>query len=396
MDERVRLARDKFGLGDHVSPLTGESRASEVHAPAPTDGADEAPHVEIGTAPGQLPSASPFESTGPTKFRVHRYDENAHTVEEFTDIDRLPSYADGKGTVWVQMLGITDPQIVHIVGAIFQVPMLAQEDVLAVWSRPKLEAHGDMLLTITRAVRLSPDDEGPRGQQIAIVAAPGVVISFHENQDQVFEGVERRIAENNGRMRRNGAGYLLYALLDTLVDRMLYLSEEIEDAITELEDSVLCEGGECNLHDVYRIKRVVVRLSRIALPMRDTMGRIEQLEHSLLPEHMAPFLRDLQDHCLRAGDRVEHARMILQDLQEYHHTLQERKTSEIMRVLTVVSSIFIPLTFIAGVYGMNFDTSKGRLNMPELTWEYGYASCILFMLVFAIATLAYFRKKQWL
>lgn len=393
------MAREKFGLSDDAEPLPGESGEHAPASPEPETEAgeeDDAPHVEIGTAPGQLPSASPFESTGPTKFRVHRYDESMHTVEEFTDIDRLPTYADGKGTVWVQMLGITDPQILHIVGAIFQVPMLPQEDILPVWSRPNLEGHGDMLLAITRAVRLAPDDEGPRGQQIALVAAPGFVLSFHENQEQVFEGVERRIAENNGRMRRNGAGYLLYAVLDTLVDRMLYLSEEIEDAITELEDSVLCEGGECSLHDVYRIKRIVVRLSRIALPMRDTMSRVEQLEHPLLPEHMAPFLRDLQDHCLRAGDRVEHARMILQDLQEYHHTLEERKTSEIMRLLTVVSSIFIPLTFVAGVYGMNFHTDKGRLNMPELTWEYGYPVCMASMLLFAVTTLLYFRKKKWL
>lgn len=395
-EERLRLAREKFGLDEDSSPLPGESGEHAPHEPEPEPEDHEAPHVEIGTAPGQLPASSPFESTGPTRFRVHRYDESRHTVEEFDDIDRLPAYADGKGTVWVQMLGVTDPQIVHIVGAIFQIPMLAQEDVLTVWSRPKLEAHGEMLLTITRAVRLEPDDEGPRGQQIAIMAAPGFVISFHENRDQIFEGVEKRIEENNGRMRRNGSGYLLYALLDTLVDRMLYLSEEIEDAITELEDSVLCEGGDCNLHDVYRIKRIVVRLSRIALPMRDTIGRVEQLYHPLLPEHMAPFLRDLQDHCLRAGDRVEHARMILQDLQEYHHTLQERKTSEIMRVLTVVSSIFIPLTFIAGVYGMNFDTSAGNWSMPELKSAYGYPVCMSAMLLFSIVTLAYFRRKQWL
>ena len=389
-EERAAEARKKYGLADDAAPLPGHAGVN-----APTASQDEM-HPEIGLAPGQLPQASPFESTGPTKFRVHRYDETSHTVEEFPDIDKLTRYADGKGTVWVQMLGITDPQIVHIVGAIFQIPMLAQEDVLAVWSRPKVEEHGDMLLAITRSVRLAIDEEGPRGQQISIIAAPGLVVSFHENDDPVFAGVEKRIRDNNGRIRKWGAGYLLYALLDTLVDRMLALSEDIEDAITDLEDNVLCEGGECSLADVYRLKRIVVRLSRVALPMRDTMGCFEQMEHTLLPDRLDPFMRDLADHCLRAGDRVEHARMILQDLQEYHHTLQERKTSEIMRLLTVVSSIFIPLTFVVGVYGMNFNTEKSPLNMPELNWKYGYPACLAAMFLFGLGILYYFRRKRWL
>lgn len=390
MEDRAALARKKYGLDADAEPLPGHrgETATEEH---PDDS-----HPEIGLAPGRLPASSPFESTGPTKFRAFRFDETACDVEEFVEIDRLARYADVKGTVWIQMLGITDPQIVHIVGAIFQIPMLAQEDVLAVWSRPKVEEHGDRLLAITRAVRLSLDEEGPRGQQIAIIASPGLVVSFHENDDAIFDGVEKRLKDNSGRIRKWGSGYLTYALLDTLVDRMLALSEDIEDAITELEDSVLCEGGECSLHEVYRLKRIVVRLSRIALPMRDTMGRFEQMEHALLPETIDPYLRDLQDHCLRAGDRVEHARMILQDLQEYHHTLQERRTSEVMRVLTVVSSIFIPLTFVVGVYGMNFDTSKSGWNMPELTWKYGYPACLALMLVFTLGTIHYFRRKRWL
>lgn len=388
----MRLAREKYDLADDARPLPGHM--GEHHS-APEESGDS-PAIEIGLAPGHLPASSPFESTGPTKFRVHRFDETSHTVEEFADIDRLPAHAGGDKAVWVQVMGVTDPQVVHITGAIFQIPMLAQEDILAVWSRPKVDEYGDMLLAITRSVSLSLDDEGPRGQQISVIAAPGFVISFHENEDKVFAGVERRLADNNGRIRKWGSGYLLYALLDTLVDRMLHLSEEIEDAITELEDSVLCEGGECSLNEVYRLKRIVVRLSRIALPMRDTMGRFEQLEHPLLPDRMDPFLRDLQDHCLRAGDRVEHARMILQDLQEYHHTLQERKTSEIMRLLTVVSSIFIPLTFVVGVYGMNFNTEKSALNMPELNWKYGYPACLAAMLLFALGILCYFRRKRWL
>lgn len=388
-EERQRFAREKLGLG--AAPLPPKNTAEPTHA-----NEEDPARIEIGLAPGELPSASPFDSVEPTRFRVHRYSETEHTVEEFTDIDRLAAFADGVGTVWVQVLGVTDPQVVLIVGAIFHIPTLAQEDVLAVWSRPKIEIHDRMLLAIGRAVTLSIEEENPRGQQISVLADERSVISFHENQDPVFDAVEKRITRNNGRIRSWGSGYLFYALLDTLVDRMLYLTEEIEDSITELEDEVLEKNSPCDLQHIYRAKRIVVRLSRLALPMRDTVGDLAQLEHPLLPERMDPFLRDLQDHALRAADRVEHARMLLQDLQEYHHTLQERKTSEIIRLLTVISSIFIPLTFVVGVYGMNFNPSAGPFNMPELNSPYGYPLVIAGMLAFGIGILAYFRHRRWL
>ena len=403
--ERARATREKYGLKDDAAPLPGrmgdaahaalhEDAPREVPAGTPETAAHE---VEIGRAPGQLPGASPFEASGPTRFRVHRYDETSHTEEEFSDIDRLASYMDGHGTVWVQMMGITDPQIVHIVGAMFQIPMLMQEDVLAVWSRPKIDEQGDRILAISRAVRLTVDEEAPRGQQISIVTGPGVVISFHENADPVFAGVEKRIRDNHGRIRKWGPGYLLYAILDTLVDRMLYLSEDIEDAITELEDTILSEEKpDCELEDVYKLKRVVVRLARMALPMREALNGLLRSDSPMLSDEMEPYLRDLIDHALRTGDRVDHARMILQDLQEYHHTLNERRTSEIMRVLTVVTSIFIPLTFVVGVYGMNFDTAKSKWNMPELEWEYGYPACWLVMAAIAGGTLTYFKRKNWI
>ncbi|NBN94911.1 MAG: hypothetical protein EBV31_04670 [Verrucomicrobia bacterium] len=321
-------------------------------APLPGEAAYE--DTEIGRAPGQLPAASPFESTAPTKFRVISYDETSCKVDEFSDLDSVGRYAGKPGMVWIQVLGITDPQIVHIVGAFFDIPMLAQEDILTATSRPKFEEHGDKLLAIARAVRIGVEEDTPRGQQISIVAAQNWVISFHENDEKVFEAVEKRIADNKGNIRKWHAGYLVYSLLDTLVDRLLYQTEEIEDATTELEDSILKGTDDWDLNEVYRLKRIVVRLSRLAQPLKDMVSVLEHYEHPLLPTSLDMYLRDLYDHAIRAADRIEHARMILQDLQEYHHTQQERKTNEVIRVLTVMSSVFIPLTFLVGLWGMNF------------------------------------------
>ena len=370
--------RSRLGLKADAAPLPGEAAYEDT---------------EIGRAPGQLPAASPFESTAPTKFRVISYDENSCKVDEFSDLDSVGRYAGKAGMVWIQVLGITDPQIVHIVGAFFDIPMLAQEDILTATSRPKFEEHGDKLLAIARAVRIGVEEDTPRGQQISIVAAQNWVISFHENDEKVFEAVEKRIADNKGNIRKWHAGYLIYSLLDTLVDRLLYQTEEIEDATTELEDSILKGTDDWDLNEVYRLKRIVVRLSRLAQPLKDMVSVLEHYEHPLLPTTLDMYLRDLYDHAIRAADRIEHARMILQDLQEYHHTQQERKTNEVIRVLTVMSSVFIPLTFLVGLWGMNFHF------MPEIhtAWgeKYGYFLALGSMGALATGIILWMKRKRW-
>lgn len=370
--------RSRLGLKPDAAPLPGEAAYEDT---------------EIGRAPGQLPAASPFESTVPTKFRVISYDESSCKVEEFSDLDSVGRYAGKQGMVWIQVLGITDPQIVHIVGAFFDIPMLAQEDILTATSRPKFEEHGDKLLAIARAVLIGVEEDTPRGQQISIVAAQNWVISFHENDEKVFEAIERRIADNKGNIRKWHAGYLIYSLLDTLVDRLLYQTEEIEDATTELEDSILKGTDDWDLNEVYRLKRIVVRLSRLAQPLKDMVSVLEHYEHPLLPTSLDMFLRDLYDHAIRAADRIEHARMILQDLQEYHHTQQERKTNEVIRVLTVMSSVFIPLTFLVGLWGMNFHF------MPEIHTEwgekYGYFLALGSMGALATGIILWMKRKRW-
>jgi magnesium transporter len=378
LERRMNDLRSRLGLKPDAAPLPGEAAYEDT---------------EIGRAPGQLPAASPFESTVPTKFRVISYDESNCKVEEFSDLDSVGRYAGKQGMVWIQVLGITDPQIVHIVGAFFDIPMLAQEDILTATSRPKFEEHGDKLLAIARAVRIGVEEDTPRGQQISIVAAQNWVISFHENDEKVFEAVEKRIADNKGNIRKWHAGYLIYSLLDTLVDRLLYQTEEIEDATTELEDSILKGTDDWDLNEVYRLKRIVVRLSRLAQPLKDMVSVLEHYEHPLLPTSLDMFLRDLYDHAIRAADRIEHARMILQDLQEYHHTQQERKTNEVIRVLTVMSSVFIPLTFLVGLWGMNFHF------MPEIHTEwgekYGYFLALGSMGALATGIILWMKRKRW-
>ncbi|MDR3229433.1 MAG: hypothetical protein LBT53_08515 [Puniceicoccales bacterium] len=448
-EERNRLQREKLGITDE----TREPLPSEGIAPTSRDTEDAPEHdpSEIGRAPGELPAASPFESEGPTRFRLIWYNRNRYETREFSDPSGLSSFlrddrSENTGVVWVQMMGLTDPDIVHLVGGMFRIPMLAQEDILSIWSRPKFDEYGEseengagkeeeIILAVANAVHLrlgdavlpknndgdgdgeeslenvplddaavapnaaasdnntsDDDDDGsdPRGQQISILAGPNFVISFHENRDLIFEAVERRIIENTKRARFWRPGFLFYALFDTLVDRMLYLTEEIEDAIDDLEDKILPKEPDINVETVYALKRFVVRLRRLVSPLGKIVSSIRACDNHLFDDFPEMYISDLNDHVLRVGDRVEHARAILQDLQDYHHTLQERKTNDIIRVLTVMSSIFIPLTFVVGLYGMNFKF------MPELESPYGYPVCLGLMATFAGGIFLLFKRKKWI
>ncbi len=394
---RTPWIRFKRFLRRHLKPFpqrfSATVRESVPATPVPSEIDDEETR-EIGLEPGALPVESPFDTPETAQFRVVCYDESGYSLDEFADVDRLADFTNRPGMVWVQMMGMKEPQLVHVVGALFNIPMLAQEDIVSEWSRPKFEEYGEMILAVTRAVRLGVEELQPRGQQISFVAGPNFLISFHEKRELVFENIERRIAENSGKIRKWGSPYLLYALLDALVDRMLHLTDEIEDAITDLEEDTVRDNpdpdadGE-NIRTIYRMKRTVIRLGRMTYPLRDMVRTFERYDHPLLPPEMDMYFSDLYDHTLRAFDRIEHARMILQELQDFYHTEHERRTSDILRLLTVVTAIFIPLTFVAGIYGMNFK------HMPELDTEYGYFITIGVMAIFVVAACIFFRVKRW-
>lgn len=360
------------------------------------DDGEEIDESEIGREPGVLPSESPFENADDVKFRVLSYDAGGYVLEEFTDIDELPPFAEKKdGVVWVQVMGLKDPKVVKLVGAIFEIPPLAQEDVLNQWSRPKFEEYGDdIVMAITRAVRLNDLEElQPKGQQVAFVAGEHFLISFHEKRELIFENIETRIATNSGKIRNWGSPYLLYALVDALVDRILLLTEEIEDAISELEDEAIKatdndEGGE-DIRSIYHLKRLVIRLGRMIKPLSEVVRKLRNIDHPLLPKEMDMFFDDLYDHAQRAFDRLDHSRAILQELQDFYQSEHDRRTNEIIRLLTSITFFFIPITFITGFFGMNFEFPPWLANSVNLI------SVSVFCVLFIICSLAFFKYKKW-
>ncbi|MEM0966912.1 MAG: magnesium/cobalt transporter CorA [Verrucomicrobiota bacterium] len=354
----------------------------------------------IGLPPGEdLPKVSSnFERQCHTRFRVRTYtDENLEEVET-DDPEEVKEISETQENVWIHVEGVHAADKLRRFGELLDLHPLTIEDVMNVWARPRVEINKKELFFTLRAVQLEPDSHQLKGQQISIVFRENLVISFAENEEDVFSPVVSRLRVKESRLRKQGAYFLAYSLIDTLVDRLLMLTESIEERIVEMEEEML--GDDDNntvpIHEIYRRKRQILRLNRVAFPLRDAVHDFHDLSPEVMDSSMDVYIRDLLDHSRRAADRVEHARRMLYNLQDFHSSRQDNRINRNMRLLTVIGTIFIPLTFVAGIYGMNFDPKASPWNMPLLDSYWGYPICLGGMLTFAIVMVIYFHRKGWL
>jgi magnesium transporter len=233
-------------------------------------------------------------------------------------------------------------------------------------------------------------EEAVASEQISILLGPGYVISFQERPGDVFDPIRSRIRENKGRVRRGGADYLAYALLDLIVDSYFLILEKLEDQLEQLDTTMELRAERDVPEQAHRIKQEISSVRRAVWPLREITDRLQKQEFSHFGEGMLPYLRDLYDHVLRSIDTLELMRENLASLRDAYQTLVNNDMNSVMRVLTIIATIFIPLTFLAGIYGMNF------VHMPELTLPWAYPALLVLMAVIAGAMLLYFRLKRWL
>ena len=351
----------------------------------------------VGLPPGEdLPDLpSDFERRCHTRFLVTRF--SIEGLREFTTEDPAEAGAEAEqeGTTWIHVTGVHHAGKIRALGNAFNLEPLTIEDIMNLWSRPRLDLNDKEVFLTTRAVRLEPEEEVLHSQQVSLVVHGNTVLSFAEDDEEIFPRVRQRLRSGRSRIRRSGAGFLAYCLLDTLVDGLLATSEAIEESIVDMEENML-ETDELPVGDLYRRKRLALGLNRMAFPLRDAVHDLHDVSDEVLGESLRPYLRDLLDHARRAAERAEHARVRLHDLQDYHHSRQDARLNRSMQTLTVIGTIFVPLTFVAGVYGMNFEPTAGPWNMPLITDPYGYPIALGGMVVFAIAMTVYFKRKGWL
>ena len=326
--------------------------------------------TKAGAPPGTLMHVGE-QKIEHVRLTVVDYDDKALEEIQVNDINELFSYCDNLRSTWVNVDGVHDTEIIGRIGQHFDIHPLTLEDILNTNQRPKYEDYDKYLYIVVKMLRYAPGSRSVMSEQISLILTPNVLLSFQESEGDVFAGVRDRLHKGRGRIRSAGCGYLAYALLDAIVDHYFIILENIGMDIEELEEQVPF-------------------LRKQIGSMRELVAGLSKESMSLIGSATIVYLRDVYDHAIQAIETAESFRDLLAGLLDLYLSTLSYKMNEVMKVLTIMATIFIPITFIAGVYGMNFK------YMPELEWPWGYGFVWGVMIVVAAAMIFYFKKKRWL
>jgi magnesium transporter len=318
------------------------------------------------------------------------YDEQEYQEKLAGKAEECLVYKEKPTITWVAVKGLHDTEFIENLGQCFSLHPLLLEDVLNTEQRPKIEDYGDYLYLVLKTISYDSEDKEIRSEQISFVLGANYVISFQEQEVSVLEGVRSRIKNNKGRIRKMGADYLAYSLIDIIIDNYFTVIEKLGETIDELEEELVRNTRPQTLHLIHRLKREMMLLRKSVWPLRELIGTLDRGESELILKTTRIYLRDVYDHTIQIIESVETFRDMLSGMLDIYLSSVSNKTNEIMKVLTMIATIFIPLTFIVGIYGMNFEF------MPELKMKWAYPALLLLMGVIAVFMVAYFRKKKWL
>ncbi len=348
-------------------------------------------HVSPGTRPGAL--IAPKVQTEPLKVHVVSYGPDACEETEVATWEEALRLVDKYSVTWIDIIGTHDHELLQKVTDRFGVHELALEDVVNIGQRPKMEEFDDHIFVIMRLLHLGTV---LNVEQISLFFGERVVITIQEFEGDPFDPIRERIEAGTGRIREQGADYLAYALIDVLEDSLYPVLEHYGEWIENLEEELLQDPGPELLEAIHRIKRDLLWVRRAAWPHREVIGALQRVESGKIAEGTKVFLRDAYDHSVQVMDVVETFRDLSSGLMDLYLSSLSHRMNEVMKVLTIMASIFIPLTFIAGIYGMNFNPESSDLNMPELNWALGYPVAIGLMVFIALVMVLFFKRRGWL
>lgn len=346
-----------------------------------------------GTPPGTLtidPQAMPSRISGFT-FSPNQISEHADLSPH--DVARLV----GRGQpVWINIDGLGDADTLHEIGKLFHLHPLALEDTVNLHQRPKFEDYDKHHFLVLRMPLAGLSDQEFQSEQVSVFFGSDFVVTFQEVPGDVFEPVRRRLRSEASQIRKRGPDYLAYALIDAAIDAFFPVLERFGEQVEALENAVIGQPTALHIGEIHRLKHGLLTLRRSVWPMRDMLAAMLRDDSALIAESTRVYLRDCHDHTTQLIDMIETYREIASGLVEIHLSSLANRTNEVMQVLTLIATIFIPLTFVVGVYGMNFNPDAGPWNMPELNWRYGYPLVMLSMLAIAVALVVWFRRRGWI
>lgn len=344
---------------------------------------------KAGLPPGSLIHIGDRKTEKP-RIKTIIYDERYLEEKGFDRVEGPFLSEPVPAITWLNMDGIHQIDLIEKIGESFGLHPLALEDVLNTDQRPKFDDYEDYICVILKMLTYNDKEDHLQVEQISLIVGSNFVISLQESEGDVFDPVRERLRKSKGRIRKMGSDYLAYALIDAIVDNYFVVLEKIGEEIESLEDELLSNPRPETSRTIHHLKRELIFLRKSVWPLREIMGRLERGESSLIKDQTKPFLRDVYDHTIHVIDTVETFRDMVSGMIDVYLTSVSYKLNEIMKVLTIIATIFIPLTFIAGVYGMNF------AYMPELEWRGGYAFTWGIMIAVALIMLRYFKRKGWI
>lgn len=324
------------------------------------------------------------------RMKVIDYDRDMFVEREYKLVDECLEYADRDTVTWINVNGLHDTGIINRIGEHFGIHPLVLEDILDTDKRPELDDYVDYIFIILKMILVDKETGRIDADQVSMLLCRNTVISFQEGEGDVFENIRERIRTGKGRIRGTGADYLFYALTDAVVDNYFIALDEIGELIENIEDELLENPGAETLRDIYELKRELVLLRKYTFPLRELVHKFQISESPLIDANTKLYIRDLYDHAMQIMDTTDSYRDMIAGMLETYLSLASNRMNEVMKVLTVMATIFIPLTFIAGVYGMNFE------NMPELKYRLGYPGVMLLMLIVGLGMVYYFRRRKWI
>lgn len=351
-------------------------------------------------APGQAPGT--LQHTGIRRMAkvlmtVHDYNETQYDAIPITEIETSAPYLTDSTKTWIQVQGLHDIEQLKKVWDYFELHPLIQEDIVSISQRPKVEFYGDVVFIVLRMIAAGKREleEGFRTEQVSLVVGSNYVLSFQESDDPVFDPVIKRLALDNTRLRKLGVDYLAYALVDNVVDHYFTALDALGETIESVEEVVIDTPRQENLQTIHGLRRDLIYFRKSVWSLRDGINSLLRDEMPLFSGEVKIFMRDVYDHIVQVIDSIENQREMVFSLYDMYMSSLSNRMNEVMKVLTIIATIFIPLTFIAGIYGMNFNPEAGRWNMPELNWTWGYPASLGVMVIVAFIMVFFFKRKGW-
>ncbi len=342
---------------------------------------------KIGSPPGTLHYTG-MRVGDRIRITLIRYNEQEYFEKEFYDLSECLSHVENDKVNWINIDGVHNLQLIEKFGHLFNIHPLTLEDIVHVEQRPKFEDYEHYLLAVLKMVTYK---ESVHQEQLSLVLLKNTVISFQEEPGgDAFDTIRDRLRTSKGRVRKHGADYLFYALMDSVVDWYFHVVDRIGEKVQIIESDLLKDNTRRTVLQLYKLRREVINMAKHVMPLRELVNNLSRTNNNLITESYAMFHRDLEDHVTRIIDTVNSHRELLNSLMDLYLSFNSHKMNEVMKVLTIISTVFIPVTFIVGVYGMNFE------NMPELKSPYGYAIVWALMIGIMSGLVYYFRRKKWL